>query len=58
MHYCDLCLHRRSVSSADLRAGIPLWDRAHPSPAAAIKLTRHNLSFPTALLHETGHQVG
>ena len=28
-----------------------------PSPAAAIKLTRHNLSYPTAILHETGHQV-
>lgn len=46
------------LGAAILRAGIRLWDHRHPSPAAAIKLTRHNLSFPTALLHETGHQVG
>jgi hypothetical protein len=46
------------LGAAILRAGIRLWDHGHPSPAAAIKLTRHNLSYPTALLHETGHQVG
>jgi hypothetical protein len=48
----------KGLGAAILRAGIRLWDRGHPSPAAAIKLTRHNLAFPTALLHETGHQVG
>lgn len=48
----------KGLGAAILRAGVRLWDRAHPSPAAAIKLTRHNLSYPTALLHETGHQVG
>jgi hypothetical protein len=48
----------KGLGASILRAGIRLWDSAHPSPAAAIKLTRHNLSFPTALLHETGHQVG
>jgi hypothetical protein len=42
--------------AAILRAGVRLWDRSNPSPAAAIKLTRHNLSQPTALFHETGHQ--
>lgn len=47
----------KGLGAAILRAGIRLWDAGHPSPAAAIKLTRHNLSFPTALLHETGHQV-
>ncbi|WP_406356398.1 hypothetical protein [Streptomyces sp. NBC_00658] len=47
----------RGLGAAILRAGIRLWDDGHPSPAAAIKLTRHNLSHPTALLHETGHQV-
>jgi hypothetical protein len=45
------------LGAAILRAGVRLWDSGHPSPAAAIKLTRHNLSFPTALFHETGHQV-
>jgi hypothetical protein len=47
----------KGIGASILRAGIRLWDDAHPSPVAAIKLTRHNLSFPTALLHETGHQV-
>jgi hypothetical protein len=47
----------KGLGASILRAGIRLWDESHPSPAAAIKLTRHNLSFPTALLHETGHQV-
>lgn len=48
----------KGLGAAILRAGVRLWDQAHPSPAAAIKLTRHNLAYPTALLHETGHQVG
>lgn len=47
----------KGLGAAILQAGVRLWDSAHPSPAAAIKLTRHNLSFPTAMLHETGHQV-
>lgn len=47
----------KGLGAAILRAGVRLWDHGHLSPAAAIKLTRHNVSFPTALLHETGHQV-
>ena len=27
------------------------------SPVAAIKITQHNLYRPTAIVHETGHQV-
>ena len=27
------------------------------NPVAAIKVTRHNLQRPTALIHEAGHQV-
>jgi hypothetical protein len=46
----------KGLGAAVLRAGVRLWDRANPSPAAAIKLTRHNLFEPTALFHETGHQ--
>jgi hypothetical protein len=45
------------LGAAMLRAGVRLWDHSHPSPAVAIKLTRHNLAYPTALLHETGHQA-
>lgn len=52
-----LVYHDKGLGASILRAGIRLWDRSHPSPVAAIKLTRHNLTFPTALLHESGHQV-
>lgn len=45
------------LGAAILRAGIRLWDAGHPSPAAAVKLTRHNFLFSTSLFHETGHQV-
>ena len=47
----------KGLGASILRAGVRLWDRANPSPAAAIKMTRHNAGHPTALLHETGHQV-
>jgi hypothetical protein len=47
----------KGLGASILKAGVRLWDRANPSPAAAIKVTRHNLGHPTALLHETGHQV-
>jgi len=47
----------KGLGASILRAGVRLWDEANPSPAAAIKLTRHNASHPTALFHETGHQV-
>jgi hypothetical protein len=33
-----------------------LWDGTD-CPAAAIKVTRHNLFWPTSILHESGHQV-
>jgi len=46
----------KGLGASILRADVRLWDGANPSPAAAIKLTRHNLSHPTALFHETGHQ--
>ena len=40
-----------------LRAHQRLWDGGELCPVAAIKITRHNLLRPTALLHESGHQV-
>jgi hypothetical protein len=45
------------LGAAVLRAGIRLWDRGGLSPVAAIKITRHNLAHPTALVHETTHQA-
>lgn len=47
----------KGLGASILKAGVRLWDRANPSPVAAIKVTRHNAGHPTALLHETGHQV-
>lgn len=47
----------KGLGASILRAGIRLWDEDTVSPAAAIKITRHNLYRPTSLIHETGHQV-
>ncbi|MFX0198366.1 MAG: hypothetical protein ACFFCW_19785 [Candidatus Hodarchaeota archaeon] len=40
-----------------LKARLRLWDGKTENPAAAIKIVRHNLYRPTALIHESGHQV-
>jgi len=40
-----------------LKAHQRLWDGGEICPVAAIKVTRHNLLRPTALIHEAGHQV-
>ncbi|MGW6911289.1 hypothetical protein [Streptomyces sp. NPDC054940] len=47
----------KGMGASILRAGVRLWDPAAFSPVAAVKITRHNLLRPTALIHETGHQV-
>ncbi|GAA3087686.1 hypothetical protein [Streptosporangium carneum] len=46
----------KGMGASILKAGARLWD-ASVSPAAAVKITRHNLFRPTSLVHETGHQV-
>lgn len=46
----------KGVGASILKAGLPLWD-GYKSPLAAIKVTQHNLCRPTAIIHETGHQV-
>lgn len=46
----------KGLGASILRADVRLWD-GRLSPAAAIKVTRHNLFRPTSLVHETGHQV-
>lgn len=46
----------KGVGASILKAGIRLWD-GRVSPVAAIKVTQHNLYRPTAIIHETGHQV-
>lgn len=51
-----LCYIDKGLGASILKAGLRLWDDS-VSPVAAIKVVRHNLARPTALLHEVGHQV-
>jgi hypothetical protein len=46
----------KGVGASILKAGLRLWD-GRISPVAAIKVTQHNLYRPTAIIHETGHQI-
>lgn len=46
----------KGIGASILKAGLRLWD-GNVSPVAAIKVTQHNLFRPTAIIHETGHQV-
>lgn len=50
--YLDL-----GLGASILKAGLRLWDGGRVCPVASIKITRHNLLRPTALIHEAGHQV-
>jgi hypothetical protein len=47
----------KGLGASIMRAGLRLWDPESINPVAAIKLTRHGLGRPTALIHESGHQV-
>ena len=47
----------KGLGASILRAGVRLWDPESVNPVAVIKITRHNLRRPTALIHEAGHQV-
>jgi hypothetical protein len=47
----------RGLGASILKAGLRLWDGGAVSPVAAVKIVRHNLLRPTALIHEAGHQV-
>ena len=47
----------KGLGASILKAGLQLWDGYTVNPVAAIKVTRHNLLRPTALIHEAGHQV-
>jgi hypothetical protein len=47
----------RGLGASILKAGLRLWDGGTLSPVATIKITFHNRRRPTALIHETGHQV-
>ncbi len=47
----------KGLGASILKAGLRLWDGTSLNPVAAIKITRHNLLRPTALIHEAGHQA-
>lgn len=47
----------KGLGASILKAGLRLWDGGKACPVATIKVTRHNLLRPTALIHEAGHQV-
>lgn len=47
----------KGLGASILKAGLRLWDGGTISPVAAIKIVRHNLYHPTAIIHEAGHQV-
>lgn len=47
----------KGLGASILKAGLRLWDRKGINPVAIIKIVRHNLFRPTALIHEVGHQV-
>jgi hypothetical protein len=47
----------KGLGASILRAGVRLWDNGALSPAAAVKITRHNLLRPTSICHESAHQV-
>jgi hypothetical protein len=47
----------KGLGASILKAGLRLWDGSSLNPVAAIKITRHNLLRPTALIHEAGHQA-
>jgi len=44
------------MGASILKAGLRLWDGTAESPVCTIKVVRHNLFRPTAVLHEAGHQ--
>jgi hypothetical protein len=47
----------KGLGASILKAGMRLWDGTSINPVAAVKITRHNLLRPTALIHEAGHQA-
>lgn len=47
----------KGLGASILKAGLRLWDGGALNPVAAVKIVRHNLLRPTALIHEAGHQA-
>lgn len=47
----------KGLGASILKAGLRLWDGTEENPVSSIKVTRHNLLRPNAIVHEAGHQV-
>jgi hypothetical protein len=47
----------KGLGASILKAGLRLWDGSADNLVATIKVTRHNMLRPSALIHEAGHQV-
>jgi hypothetical protein len=47
----------KGLGASILKAGLRLWDGTEEAVVSSIKVTRHNLARPSAIVHETGHQV-
>lgn len=47
----------KGLGASILKAGLRLWDGTAENPVATIKVTRHNILRPSAIIHEAGHQV-
>lgn len=47
----------KGIGASILKAGMRLWDGRSISPVSAIKIARHNLLRPTALIHEAAHEL-
>ncbi len=47
----------KGLGASILKWGLRLWDGSVDNPVCTIKVTRHNLLRPSALVHEAGHQV-
>jgi hypothetical protein len=47
----------KGLGASILKWRLRLWDGTVDSPVCTIKVTRHNLLRPSALVHEAGHQV-
>ena len=47
----------KGLGASILKFNLRLFDGTATNPVATIKVTRHNLLRPSALIHEAGHQV-
>ncbi len=47
----------KGAGAAIWKMGLRLWDGTVRNPVAVLRMSRHNMMRPTAVLHEVGHQL-